>query len=134
MLELQRDLGALLRNAALFEGVSKLVRFSDSQKKLGLSHKIVGLHAVPFGGSGQCGEVYIGSDVLFAGGFIGIFADRMLANCFECPPMAAGELLRAGVAVVDGDDKTAGDVRGNAFHILLRHEWRLEAFVSFWMN
>ncbi len=34
MLELQCDFGALLRQAALFKRIRKLIRFSDSHQKL----------------------------------------------------------------------------------------------------
>src|SRR5947209_20391353 len=109
MLELQRDFRALLGQATVFEGVGKLVSFPDAQQELRLRHEFLGLHAMSFCGGGESGEVYVGGDVLFPGRFVGIITDRMLTDCLQRSAMAACQLFFAGVAVVDGDEKSSLD-------------------------
>ena len=48
--------------------------------------------------------------------------------------MAACQLFFAGVAVVDGDEKSALDVSGDAVIYILRGERGLDAFVGFGMD
>src|SRR5258708_17401731 len=113
MLELQRDFCALLRQATFFESVGKLVGFADAHQELGLRDESLRLHAVFFGGGGEGGEVYVGSDVLFAGGFVGVGAYRVLANGLQSVAMAACELFFTAIAVVDGGEKAARDAGGD---------------------
>src|SRR5580658_2558651 len=129
MLELQRHFRAFLRQAASLEGVGKLVRLSDAHQELGLCEEFARLHTVFLDGGSECGEVHVGGDVLLAGGFIGICADGMLAKGFYCPEMTAGELLFAGVAIVDGEEESALDAGGDTLHELLGSESSFDALV-----
>jgi len=88
MLELQRDFRTLLRQAAFFEGVGKLVGFANAHQELRLRNKPVRLHTILFGGSGERSEIYVSSNVLLSGRFIGTPADRMLANRLQRSAMA----------------------------------------------
>src|SRR3979411_3139582 len=107
MLELQRHLGALLRQAAFFEGVGKLIGLADAHQELRLRTESLRPHAVEFRGSGEGGEVNIGGNVLFTGSFVGADADGMLPKSFHCAAMAARELFFSRIAVINGDDKSA---------------------------
>ena len=79
MFELEGDLGAFLGQAAVFEGVGKLVGLADAQQKLRLRDELLRGQAVLFRGGGERGEVDVGGDVLLAGSFVGVGADRVLA-------------------------------------------------------
>src|ERR1700733_11436194 len=92
------------------------------------------MHSVLLCRSCQCGKVCISRNVLFAGSFVRIRADRMLANRLQGSAMAAGKLLFASVAVVDGDEESGLYARGDVFHELLCGEGCLDAFVSLGMD
>ena len=83
------------------------IGFADAQQELRLRDELLRLHAVFFRGRGERGEVHVGGDVLLAGGFVGIGADGVLANGLQRSAMASGQLLLAGVAVVDDEDESA---------------------------
>src|SRR6202021_1063864 len=134
VLELERDFGALLGQAAVFEGVGKLGSFADAPQELRLRDQLLTLHALLIGGRGQCCEVYVGGDVLFTGGFVGVGADGMLSYRFKRTAMAPGKLLGAGVAVVYDDEQSAIDGGGDLAHVVLRAERSLDAFPGFRMN
>ena len=51
MLELQGDLGSLLRQLAGFESIRELIGLANSQKELGLGQRAMHGHAILFGGS-----------------------------------------------------------------------------------
>ena len=72
MLELQCDLRSLLRYAAFFKGIGKLVGFANTHQELRLCEKFVRLHSMVFCGRRHGTEVHVGSDVLFAWRFIRI--------------------------------------------------------------
>src|SRR5437879_7749092 len=117
MLELQRDFGALLRQTAIFKGITKLILLTDSHQKLRLRKQWLNLHAVLFGSRRQRGEIYVRRDVLLSRRFIRICADGMLTESRHCAPMPPRKLLLARVAVVDDDDNSVLQCRRNHGHI-----------------
>jgi len=133
MLELKRDLGAFLRHPAVLEGIGKLICFANAHQELRLSCEFVCVHSSFFGSSGEGGEVDVGGDVLLAGGLVGIGADGVLANRFDCAAMTSGELFVARIAVVDDDEKSAVKPGGLA-HIQLSLRRDFDALAWFRMN
>src|SRR5580698_9721132 len=116
MLQLQRNLCVLLRQAALLERIGELVGLADSHQKLCLREQRLYLHALLFCGGSQRREVQVCRDVLLARRLIGVGGNRMLAVCGDRAAMTSGKLLGASVAVVNGDDKSPLDARGQARH------------------
>ena len=106
VLKLQCDLGALLRQTAVFERIRELVRFADPEQKLRLRHQLVGMYAILPGDCRKSGEVYVSGNVLFPGSFVGIRARRVLAVGHDGAQVPARELLLARVAVVDDDEES----------------------------
>src|ERR1017187_5120453 len=101
MLELQRQLRPFLRDAAVFESVGELVSLANAHQKLRLRAEVLDPHSRLRAGGGERGEIDVGSEVLLARGLVGIGACRMMAVGHESTAMSTGELLVAGVTVVD---------------------------------
>src|SRR5258706_15321093 len=66
MLELQRNLRALLRRSGVAERVGKLVRFADAEQELRLRQQRLRLHAGGAAEFGGGGEVDVRGNVLLA--------------------------------------------------------------------
>jgi len=135
MLELQRDLSALLGQAAFFKGIGKLIGFANSHQELRLRNQFVRMHAMLFSGSSERSEVYVGRDVLLAGGFIRIGADRVLTKTLDRSAMSACKLLFAGITVINRDEESTLDLGGDAIHELLCSERRFDPLfvIVLWM-
>jgi len=113
MFELQGDLGALLREETVGEGVGKLVLLSDAHQELRLRAEALALHTGPVAGSGQRGEIDVRGEVLLTGSLIRIAAGGMMAVSHERAAAAASELLVAGVTVVNDKQQAAMDGGAN---------------------
>src|SRR5215469_3247743 len=94
----------------------------------------MGVHAILFEGGSERGEVDVRRDVLFPGSFIWIGAGGVLAVGHDRAPVAAGEELVAGVAVIDGEKKTARDQAGHSRRRLLSEQGRFDALSRFGMD
>src|SRR5437763_1048375 len=92
MLELERDLGVLLRQRAALEGVGKLRLSADAEEELRLRNEAEPRHARIRGGGFERGEVHMCGDVLLAGRFVGILAGFVLAVAHQRVEMTAREL------------------------------------------
>ena len=134
MLELQSDFGPLLRQAAIFESIGKLIRLSDSHQKLRLGQKRLRLHAILFRRRGQRREVHVRREVLLTRGCIGIGSGRVLTVCHQGPTMAPAKLLRARVTVVDRDNQSLAHRCGEARHIAMREQRDLDPLSRLGMN
>ncbi len=99
-----------------------------------MGDQLLRLHALFFCGGGERGEVYVGGDVLFARGFVGIGADRVLTEGLQGAAMPSSQLLFASVAVVDGKEEAVLDAGRDAIHELLRRDGRFEAFARVGMD
>ena len=107
MFELQRDLRALLCQAAIFERIRKLIRLADAHQKLRLRDQLLRMHSKVLRRRRQRREVHIRRNVLLSRSFIRICADRMLSDRFQCSPMTSGELFLARISIVDDDHEPA---------------------------
>src|SRR5207253_9886642 len=134
MLELQRDFGALLRQTAIFKGITKLILLTDSHQKLRLRKQWLNLHAVLFGSRGQRREIYVRGDVLLSRGLVRICSCRVLAECHQRAAMPSSKLLLPGVAVVDDDDDSMLHGCRNLSHAALRPQRDFNSFSVFGMN
>src|SRR5579872_3767134 len=133
MLELQRDLRALLRQTAICKRVRKLVRFSNAQQKLRLRDEPLREHAFFFRRSRKRREVHIRGNVLFTRSFIRILAHRMLPNRLHRSAMPSRKLLAPCKPIVD-DDHESPFQRSRSVHVHLRLKRNLHALSSFRMN
>ena len=105
VLELQRDLGAFLREFAILKRVGKLGFFADADQELRLRQQSNRLKPVIATARAQGREVHVRGDVLLAGSFVGRRTGLMATVGHQGVAMAPGELLFARVAVVDQDDE-----------------------------
>ena len=133
MLQLQRNLRALLRQTAIFKRIRKLVRLSDAQQKLRLRDEFLREHPLLFRRSRKRREIYVCSNVLFARSFIWILTHRMLSNRLHCSAMPSRKLLVPGKPVVDYDNESPLD-RSRSVHMRLRLKRNLHPLASFRMN
>src|SRR6266576_505330 len=134
MLELQRDFGALLRQTAIFKGITKLILLTDSHQKLRLRKQWLNLHAVLFGSRGQRREIYVRGDVLLSRGLVRICSCRVLAECHQRAAMPSRKLLLPRVAVVDDDENSVFQCCRHLRHVALRPQGDLNSFSVFGMN
>src|SRR5208283_5966143 len=98
MLKLKRHFGSFLRDAAVFEGIGKLVFLANPYQKLRLRAEFFAAHPGPLAPSGECGEINVGREVLLAGGLVGIGTRGMMAIRHEGATMTTRQLLVAGVS------------------------------------
>src|SRR2546430_15804489 len=74
VLELKRNLGPLLRQAAFLEGIRELILLANSQQELRLCQKRSRMHSLFFRSGCEYGEVYMGGNVLLPWRFVGVSA------------------------------------------------------------
>src|SRR5271169_3765452 len=74
VLELESHFGALLRQAAFFEGVGKLRLLADTHQKLRLRDETFGAQSGLFGGCGKSREVYVRGQILLSRSLISVGA------------------------------------------------------------
>ena len=101
MLELERHFRPFLRDAAVFEGVGKLIFLANAHQKLRLREELFGPHPGLLARGGERGEIDVGGEVLLAGGLVRIGAGRVLAIRHERAAVATRQLLIARVTVID---------------------------------
>ena len=101
MFELKRNFRALLRDAAVFEGVGELIFLANAHQKLRLREQLLDPHAGLLAGSGERGEIDVGGEILLARSLVGVEAGGVLAIRHERAAMANRELFVAGVTVID---------------------------------
>ncbi len=94
--ELERHFRSLLRDAAVFEGVGKLIPFANAHQELRLREQFFTLHAGLLAGSGERGEIDVGGEVLLAGSLVGVGAGGVLAIRHERAAVATRELFVRG--------------------------------------
>jgi len=104
VLELQSDFGALLRQAALFENVRKLIVLANSHQKLRLGQQGLRFHAILFQRRGQRCEVHVRRDVLLAWGLVRIGSGGVVTICHQSSAMPARKLLLTSIAIVNRDE------------------------------
>ena len=74
MFELESHLHPFLREAAVFEGVGKLISLANAHQKLRLREELFDLHPGLLARSRERGEIDVGGEVLLAGSLVGIGA------------------------------------------------------------
>src|ERR1019366_2115832 len=107
MLQLQRHLGALLREFAILKCVRELRLLSNADQKLRLGEQCHRLESALQASRAYRREVYGGGDVLPTRRFVGRRAAGMLAVAHDGVAMASRQLLFPRVAVVDRDKEAS---------------------------
>src|ERR1022692_2952642 len=105
MLKLEGHFRALLRNAAVFKRVGKLISLANPHQKLRLREELFTAHAALRAGTGERGEIDMGSQVLLARGLIRIGAGGVMTVRHERAAVATRELLVARVTVVNNNNQ-----------------------------
>src|ERR1035438_2392346 len=105
MLKLEGHFRALLRNAAVFKRVGKLISLANAHQELRLREELFDTHTGLLACSGERGEIDVGGEVLLAGRLVGVGAGGVLAIRHERAAVATRELLVARVTVVNNNDE-----------------------------
>ena len=134
MFELEGHFRSFLRDAAVFEGVGELSCLADAHQKLRLREELLALHTGLLACSGERGEIYVGGEVLLAGGLIGVGTGVVTAICHERAAVATGELLVARVTVVNDREQAAFDGARDLPHPMLREDGYFDALICFGMD
>ena len=80
MFELEGHFRPFLRDAAVFEGVGKLIFLANAHQKLRLREELFAAHTGLLARSGERGEIDVGSEVLLAGGLVRVGAGRVTGD------------------------------------------------------
>ena len=134
--ELEGELGTFLREAAIFEGVGEIVGLADAHEEFGLGDESVVAQSGGLGLVAECGEVYVGGDVLIAGSRVGIGRGGVLAIGHYGVEVASGELFFAGVSIVDEYAVAAAILEdgGDAAHPVLGDKGRFDTTSFGWRD
>jgi len=132
--ELEGHFRPFLRDAAVLEGVGKLICLANAHQKLRLCEELFTLHTGLLAYSGERGEIYVGGEVLLAGGLIGVGTGIVTAICHERAAVAARELLVARVTVVDDHEQTAFDRARDLPNPILREDGHFDAVIIININ
>src|ERR1019366_6958428 len=136
MLQLQRHLGALLREFAILKCVRELRLLSNADQKLRLCEQCHRLESALQASRAYRREVYVGGDVLLAWGFVRRRAGGVLTVTHDSVAMASRQLLLTGIAVVDHDQEASPAFKDlcSSLHHLQCHQRRFYAFAFFRTN
>src|SRR5271157_3566311 len=83
MFQLQRHFRPFLRNAAVFEGIGKLIPFANAEQKLRLGEEGLTARTNFFTGGCESSEIDVGGEILLAGSLVRIGAGRMMTISHE---------------------------------------------------
>src|ERR1035438_2447614 len=103
MFQLEGYFRTLLRDAAIFKRVGKLIFLPNPHQKLRLREQLFTAHAALPACTAERGEIDMGSQVLLARGLIRIGAGGVMAVRHERAAVTARELLVARVTVVNNN-------------------------------
>ncbi len=123
-----------MRDAAVFEGVGKLITLADAHQELRLREELFDLQTGLLACSGERGEIHVGGEVLLAGGLIRVRARRVMPIRHERPAVATCELFAARVTVVDNQQEAACNGARDLLDPILRQDGHFEALAGFGMN
>src|SRR4029077_12114975 len=97
MFELEGDLCPFLRDAAVFEGIGKLVLLANTHEELRLREKLLEAHTGLLGCGGPRGGIDVGGEVWLAGSLVGVRAGGVMPIRHKRATVAPRKLFVARV-------------------------------------
>src|ERR1019366_1752237 len=136
MLQLQRHLGALLREFAILKCVRELRLLSNADQKLRLGEQCHRLESALQASRADRREGFVGGGVLVAWGFVRGRAGGGVTGTYYSVAMASRQLLFPRVAVVDRDEEASLTLKDlcDALHPLQGRQRSFHPLALFRMN